>query len=99
MHKENKLTIDKRKTLPVHIAAIWDELSDSVIDRIGNAGLEALCGQVHRMREAERRITDEGMVVQDSKGNPMPHPALAIEKQAQAEIRSWTDKFGKRTGK
>jgi len=90
--------LEKREALPDHIAAIWDELSPNMVARIGNAGLEALCGQVYRMREAERRISDEGMVVQDTKGNPMPHPAIAIEKQAQAEVRSWTDKFGKRTG-
>lgn len=90
--------LEKREALPGHIATIWDELSDNVVEWIGNAGLEALCGQVHRLRQAELRISDEGMVVQDAKGNPMPHPALAIEKQAQAEIRSWIDKFGKRTG-
>ena len=89
--------LTKRRALPAHIAAIWDELADSVGAEIGNAGMEAFCGQVHRMREAENRISDEGMVVQDTKGNPIPHPALAIEKQAQAEIRSWIGKFGKQT--
>lgn len=89
------MNLNKREGLPEHISAIWDELAGSVRDRIGNAGMEALCGQVYRLREAEGRISEEGMVVQDAKGNPVPHPALAIEKQAQAEIRNWVDKFGK----
>lgn len=84
-----------RDGFPKHLTAIWDELCVDVNERIGAAGLEALCGQVHRQREAEGRIATEGMVVQDAKGNPVPHPALAIERQAQTEIRKWMDKYAK----
>lgn len=38
---------------------------------------------------ARERIDNEGLIVQDSKGNPIPHPALEIERRAQAEIRAW----------
>jgi hypothetical protein len=88
--------MDKPTTLPAHLATIWDELADDMDERIGAAGMEALSGQVYRMREAQRRITEEGLVVQDSKGNPVPHPALGIEKTAQAEVRAWTDKYARR---
>jgi hypothetical protein len=67
-----------------------------VQEAIGSAGLEALVVQVHRMRDAQERITAEGIVVADSKGNPIPHPALAIERQAQVEIRTWLAKYGGR---
>jgi hypothetical protein len=48
------------------------------------------------MRDAQRRITAEGIVVADAKGNPCPHPALAVEKQAQGEVRAWLGKYGRR---
>lgn len=54
---------------------------------------EAYCGQVARLREAQRRVSIEGLVIADPKGNPVPHPAIQIEKQAQAEIRAWGTKF------
>ena len=88
--------MDRPKRLPEHLAPIWDELAEDMDDKIGLAGMEAFCGQVHRLREASQRITTEGMVVQDSKGNPVPHPALGIEKTAQAEVRAWTDKYARR---
>lgn len=78
------------------MAAIWSEMVGQVRPTIGAVGLEALCVQVARMRDAQRRITAEGLVVADAKGNPVPHPALAVEKQAQAEIRQWLGKFGAR---
>ena len=82
----------KRKGLPKELSAIWDELEGEVNERIGSVGLEAFCGQVHRLREAQSRIAEEGMIVQDAKGNPMAHPAVAIEKQAQVEVKAWVAK-------
>ena len=55
--------------------------------------LEAYCVQVSRMRDAQSRIDREGLVVADVKGNPVPHPALAIEKAAQIEVRAWSERF------
>jgi hypothetical protein len=45
------------------------------------------------MRDAQSRIDREGLVVADVKGNPVPHPALAIEKAAQIEVRAWSERF------
>jgi len=83
----------KRETLPAHISEIWEEVEGSVRAQIGEAGMESLCSQIHRMREARTRIDEEGIVVQDSKGNPTPHPALDIERRAQTEIRAWMKDF------
>lgn len=87
------MTIKRPESLPEELVMIWAEMEPQVHPRIGAAGLEALCGQIHRLRDAQRRVTTEGIVVADSKGNPCPHPALAVEKQAQAEVRSWLAKF------
>lgn len=48
--------------------------------------LEAFCGQVARLRDAQQRIAAEGLIIADPKGNPIPHPAIAIERAAAAEI-------------
>ena len=61
--------------------------------RIAGPDLQAYCGQVARLRDAQTRLAAEGSVVADPKGNPIPHPALAIEKAAQAEIRAWGSTF------
>jgi hypothetical protein len=84
------------KGLPDHIGVIWKEMLPQVRPTIGAAGMEALCTQVYRMRDAQKRITAEGIVVADAKGNPCPHPALAVEKQAQGEVRAWLGKYGRR---
>ena len=85
------------KNLPEHLAAIWRETAPQVRPAIGAAGLEALCIQIARQRDAQRRITEEGLVVADGKGNPAPHPALEIERAAQREIRDWLKQFATRT--
>ncbi len=73
------------------IAAVWRELAPGSPST--GPDFEAYCGQVARLRDAQRRIGQEDMVVADAKGNPMPHPALAIERAAQAEVRAWGDRF------
>lgn len=64
-------------------------------EAIDGPDLEAYCGQVSRLRDAQARIAKEGLIVADGKGQPVPHPALAVEKSAQAEIRSWGNAFKK----
>lgn len=77
--------------LPDDVRKVWAELAHDS-PRLG-PDFEAYCGQVARLRDAQRRISSEGAIVADAKGTPMPHPALAIEKQAQAELRAWAGKF------
>jgi P27 family predicted phage terminase small subunit len=81
---------------PEHLSpearAVW---AATVARKPGCEGpdLEAYCVQVSRMRDAQARIDREGIVVADAKGNPIPHPALAIEKSAQVEVRAWSERF------
>ena len=76
--------------------AIWDQMVAAGSPE--GPELEAFVGQVARLREAQRRIAAEGLITADPKGFPIPHPAIAIEKAAQAEIRAWGSKFApKRT--
>ena len=84
---------------PDHLApaalAVWRETvaAHPTPDRIVGPDLEAYCVQVARMREAQAQIDKDGIIVRDAKGNPVPHPALAIEKAAQVEVRAWADRF------
>lgn len=79
------------------VAALFKVAGDDVA-RVSGAGLEAYCVQVARMRDAQRRVDREGLVVADEKGRPVPHPALAIEKAAQVEVRAWQERFTPRRG-
>ena len=62
-------------------------------DRIDGPNLEAFCGQVARLRDAQARLAAEGSIIADPKGVPIPHPAIAIERAAQDEIRKWGNAF------
>jgi phage terminase small subunit len=83
---------------PGHLSEAHAKVWGEVVDAYGGASiegppLEAYVGQIVVLREAQRRVEVEGMVVADPKGNPIAHPAVAIAKQAQAELRSWGDRF------
>lgn len=77
--------------LPDDVRVVWEELAPHS-PAFGSL-FEAFCGQVARMRDARKRISAEGLVVADAKGQPMPHPALEIERKAQVEIRAWGPQF------
>lgn len=81
--------------LPADVAAIWLEVvtDHDDPDFIVGHELEAYCGAVARLRDAQRRISEEGMIVPDGKQNPIPHPALAIERASMEQLRKWGDKF------
>lgn len=59
--------------------------------------LEAYATTIARLRDARRRIDSEGLVVADEKGRPIPHPALAIEKMLNAEVRAWLARYQPKT--
>lgn len=58
------------------------------------AAMEALASQIARMRDARRRVDDEGLIVLGARDQPMPHPALTIERSASAEIRALRASLG-----
>jgi len=65
-------------------------------ERIGAIGLEAVCVQVYRMREAQRLVTEKGLVIADRSGNPIANPAIAVERAAQGEVMTWRKHFAAR---
>lgn len=78
--------------LPKNVSDVWEELAKN-LDNPGTArgpAFEAYCGQIARLRDAQNRISEEGLVIADAKGQPIAHPALVVEKQAQVEIRAWS---------
>lgn len=44
-----------------------------------NTAMEAF----DRMRQAQKVVTNDGILVEDSKGKPLPHPAIKIEERAR----------------
>ncbi len=70
-------------------AEITEAMSAQTADGLERAGLEAYCTAVARLRDAQGRIDREGVIISDAKSNPVPHPALAVERAAAAEIRLW----------
>ena len=73
-------------------ALIWNELTGEG-GLVPAPGFDAYCNQMAIERDAAGRIAAEGLIVADAKGQPVPHPALDIQRRAQAEIRSWAGKF------
>ena len=99
MSDEQSTTTNERWAPPVHLssgaATVWRELVSKHPDPESILGpdFETYCVIVWRARDAARRIDSEGMVVNDERGNPIEHPALAIERKAQASIKSYGDRF------
>lgn len=76
-------------------AKVWREIIAQHHEpgKIAGPDLEAYCGQVAMQRDARRRVAAEGTIIEDERGRPDVHPAIALEVKAQAEIRAWGDKF------
>lgn len=80
--------------LPDQTRAIWDELTEAGY-RPG-PGFDAYCGQIAVERDCAARVMREGVVVADAKGQPVPHPALEVQRKAQVEVRQWGATFAPR---
>ncbi len=55
--------------------------------------LEAYCGQVALVRECRGRVAEEGAIAQGSKREPIPHPAIAVAKQALEYVAKHAARF------
>jgi len=90
-------------TPPAHLSPAaqqaWSEITakmgNGAVDGIEGPALEAYAVAIARQRDAQQRIDSEGIIIAGDKGNPIPHPALAIEKAASAEIRAWVTRYRK----
>lgn len=87
--------LDPPDDLPEDAANVWREIvaSNDLAGTVDRAALEAFCTLVARLRQARRRVEEEGMVVTDPRGRVVPHPALAVERQTAEQIRAWGDRF------
>lgn len=76
-------------------AEVWNEMIEQHHEpaKIVGPDLEAYCAQVALQRDLRTRIAGEGSIIADERGRPEPHPAIALERAAQKEIRDWGDKF------
>lgn len=81
--------------LPEAIAEVWREIvaSNDLVANVDRTALETYCTLMARLREARRRVEDEGMVVKDPRGRVIPHPALAVERATAEQVRAWGDRF------
>ncbi len=76
--------------------SVYDDLAETWPDdqpMPSGPEFEAYLGQVARLKDAQVRLAAEGTIIADAKGNPMPHPALAIEKGAAEQLRRWGQQF------
>lgn len=73
----------------------WNEIvaTNDIAGTVDRQALEAFCILVARLREAQERIDEEGMVVRGSNGRVVPHPALEVERKLAEQIRAWGDRF------
>lgn len=51
--------------------------------------LEAYSATVARAEQARAHVDRDGAVIADAKGQPIQHPALAVERQAMDDMRKW----------
>ncbi|MGP7815358.1 phage terminase small subunit P27 family [Glutamicibacter soli] len=81
--------------LPEKVKEVWDEIvaTNDIAGTVDRQALEAYCFLVSRLREAESRIDEEGMVVRDSRGKVQAHPALEVARKLNEQVRTWGDRF------
>ncbi|URC18041.1 terminase small subunit [Arthrobacter phage Cole] len=87
--------IEPPASLPPAAVEVWNDIvsSNDLAGNVDRSALEAFCTLMARLREARSRVEEEGMVVKDPRGRVVPHPALAVERQAAEQIRAWGDRF------
>ena len=81
-----------------HLAEIMEELRPQLDPELTEVGLEVLASQVYLQRQAALRVREEGLMVLDGRGNPVPHPAIAIERDLRKEILGWLEKYRREPG-
>ena len=81
--------------MPEKVSEVWREIvaANELAANVDRQALEAYCHLIARLRAAQERIEEEGMVVRDTKGKVIPHPALEVERKMTDAIRAWGDRF------
>jgi len=84
---------------PEHLSEAAAEVWRGVIRDASNPSfivadeLAAFCNAVVLERDCARRVAAEGTIVADERGRPIAHPAIAVGRQAQQDIKGWAEKF------
>ena len=91
--KDNRPIPDQ---VPDYLRDVWSEVRDQCKPSTPTAAIEAMARQLYLLRDAERRITEEGSVIVDGKGNATEHPAIKIQRDAGKEVREWLKRWGSR---
>lgn len=84
---------------PAHLSESAAEVWRAVIRDASNPTfiaadeLAAYCNAVALERDCARRVATEGTIVADERGRPIAHPAVAVGRQAQQDIKGWAEKF------
>jgi P27 family predicted phage terminase small subunit len=84
--------------LPAEAAAEWErvvpELARLELTKpVDRAALTAYCLAWDRLVEAQRLVTEEGVLGENSQGR-VRHPAVAVVEAASKELRAWAGEFG-----
>jgi len=73
--------------------AAIDQVRGAVLAETPEPLVEAMASQVDAMRQARALVDQDGVMVRDGKQNPIPHPCLELERQAQKTLnelmRGW----------
>jgi len=79
-------TVDER-------GAALEEVRASCVPETPSPLLEAMASQLLAMRQARALVEADGVMVRDGKQNPIAHPCLDLERQAQKQLaelmRGW----------
>lgn len=81
--------------LPMQCEDIMKEIGEQIEKYTPMAIREAIAIQIHTARVARDRVEKEGLVVRDTKGSVIPHPAIKVEADA---IKIYTGLISKYQG-
>lgn len=79
---------------PAHLSAearaLWSRLlADYPLDdAAGLLLLQSACESFDRLQDARRTLAKEGAIVRDRWGQPKPHPAAGVERDARTQMHS-----------
>jgi len=84
--------------LPAEAAAEWERVVPELarlelLKPVDRASLTAYCLTWDRLVEAQRLVTQDGVLGENSQGI-VRHPAVAVVEAASKELRAWASEFG-----
>lgn len=69
---------------------LWSRLFNdyALDDAAGMLLLQSACEAYDRLQEARKQLAKEGSVIRDRWGQPKPHPAAGVERDARTQMHS-----------